>query len=239
MVSGKAVIGGVLGRFIFRDASVQQVRDLSPRFRWLELAGADLCNASWSAGDKVQVFLPKVGMRTYTPLAWDTARGTTQLLVYLHGATPGAQWGRNVQVGDRCQFLGPRGSLALTALRGPVVLFGDETSFAVAHALRGLRPGSDEVEQVFEVSSRSEAGDVLPQFGQERSALIEREPGDAHLPEVAARLQAAVAARPGAHLVMTGRAQSIQRLREQLRRAGVGAEQKVKAYWSQGKAGLD
>jgi hypothetical protein len=38
---------------------------------------------------------------------------------------------------------------------------------------------------------------------------------------------------------MTGRAQSIQRVREQLRRAGAGAGQKVKAYWSPGKSGLD
>ncbi len=239
MVSGKAVIGGVLGRFIFRDASVQQVRDLSRHFRWLELEGADLCGASWSAGDKVQVFLPKVGMRTYTPLAWDTARGTAQFLVYLHGTTPGAQWARGVRVGDRCQFLGPRGSLALAALRGPVVLFGDETSFAVAHALRGLRPGAQDIEQVFEVSSRAESEAVLPELGLERSAIIQREVGDVHLPELAARLQAAVTARPGTQLVMTGRAQSIQFLRAQLRRAGVSAEQKVKAYWSQGKTGLD
>ena len=239
MASGKAIIGGVFGRFLFRDARVEQVRDLSSHFRWLELVGEGLRDVSWNAGDKVQVFLPRVGMRTYTPLSWDTARGATQFLVYLHGTGPGAEWGRNVRVGDRCQFFGPRASLPLAAYQGPVVLFGDETSFGVAHALKNLRAGTDGVEQVFEVSAREESEAVLREFGLAGSAVVERAPGDGHLPTVAERLQAALARRPGAQLVMTGRAQAIQALRGRLKAAGVDPAQKVKAYWSLGKAGLD
>ncbi|MCY1075886.1 siderophore-interacting protein [Archangium lansingense] len=239
MASGKAILGGMLGRFLFRDARVAQVRDVSPRFRWMELEGEALRGVSWSAGDKVQVFLPGVGMRTYTPLAWDAARGATQLLVYLHGNSPGAEWGRNVRVGDGCQFFGPRGSLALTSLQGPVVLFGDETSFAVAHTLRNLRTGAEGVEQVFEVSSRDDSETVLRELHLSESAVVERAPDEGHLPAVAERLSAALKRRPGAHLVMTGRAQAIQVLRARLREDGVGAPQKVKAYWSVGKRGLD
>jgi NADPH-dependent ferric siderophore reductase len=239
MASGKAILGSMLGRFLFREAQVAQVRELSPRFRWMELVGAGLRDGSWSAGDKVQVFFPGVGMRTYTPLAWDKARGATQLLVYLHGNSPGAEWGRDVRVGDRCQFMGPRGSLALEALQGPVVLFGDETSFAVAHTLHNLRAGVGGVEQVFEVSSRADAEPVLRELQLSGSAVIERAPDEAHLPSVAERLRVALEQRPGAALVMTGRAQAIQALRSRLRADGVGVTQKVKAYWSAGKSGLD
>jgi ferric-chelate reductase (NADPH) len=239
MASGKAILGGMLGRFLFRDARVAQVRDVSPRFRWMELEGEALRDVSWSAGDKVQVFFPRVGMRTYTPLAWDAARGATQLLVYLHGNSPGAEWGRNVRVGDGCQFMGPRGSLALMSLQGPVVLFGDETSFAVAHTLRNLRAGAEGVEQVFEVSSRDESETVLREFQLSDSAVVERASDEGHLSAVAERLGAALKRRPGAQLVMTGRAQAIQALRARLRADGVGAPQKVKAYWSVGKRGLD
>lgn len=239
MASGKAILGGMLGRFLFRDARVAQVRDVSPRFRWMELEDEALRGVSWNAGDKVQVFLPREGMRTYTPLAWDSARGATQLLVYLHGNSPGAEWGRDVRVGDRCQFMGPRGSLALSSLQGPVVLFGDETSFAVAHTLRNLRAGAEGVEQVFEVSSRAASEPVLREFHLSDSALVERAPDEGHLPAVAERLGAALKRHPGAHLVMTGRAQAIQALRARLRQDGVGAAQKVKAYWSVGKRGLD
>lgn len=178
-------------------------------------------------------------MRTYTPLAWDSARGATQLLVYLHGNSPGAEWGRDVRVGDRCQFMGPRGSLALSSLQGPVVLFGDETSFAVAHTLRNLRAGADGVEQVFEVSSGDASESVLRELHLSDSALVERAPDEGHLPTVAERLGAALKRHPGAHLVMTGRAQAIQALRARLREEGVSAAQKVKAYWSAGKRGLD
>ncbi|MFP2911272.1 siderophore-interacting protein [Pyxidicoccus sp. 3LFB2] len=239
MASGKAIIGGLLGRFLFRESHVEKVRDVSPHFRWVELAGEGLRDVSWSPGDKVQVFLPDVGMRTYTPLAWDSTRGATQFLVYLHGSSPGAEWGRNLRVGDRCQFLGPRGSLPLASLQGPVVLFGDETSFAVAHTLRNLRAGTGDVDSIFEVSSREESGAVLREFSLARSDVVERAPGDGHLPEVAALLQAALTRRPGAHLVMTGRAQAIQALRSRLKASGVDPAQKVKAYWSLGKAGLD
>jgi NADPH-dependent ferric siderophore reductase len=135
--------------------------------------------------------------------------------------------------------MGPRGSLPLAGLQGPVVLFGDETSFAVAHTLRNLRAGVGGVEQVFEVSSRDESERVLKEFHLSGSAVIERTPGEAHLPAVAERLRAALRQQPGASLVLTGRAQAIQELRSRLRADGVGAAQKVKAYWSAGKSGLD
>ena len=58
-------------------------------------------------GDKVQVFLPDIGMRTYTPLSWET-RGATTFLAYVHGDTPGATWAKRVKAGDEVSFFGPR-----------------------------------------------------------------------------------------------------------------------------------
>lgn len=240
MASGQAIIGEWLGRFFFTEARVGQVRDMSPRFRWMELVGEGLRDVEWSPGDKVQVYLPGEGMRTYTPLGWDAALGATRFLVYLHGDGPGAAWGRAVKTGDRCQFFGPRGSLDLKSLKGPVVLFGDETSFAVAHALATLRAATADVEQVFEVSSRSESEAVLGELGLTGARVVEKRQGDAHATEVASRVREALERRPGAQLVLTGRALSIQALRGTLRASGARhAGQKVKAYWSDGKRGLD
>ncbi len=81
MTSAKALIGNVLGRFIFHDVTVTRVRDIAPRFRWVEFEGPALRGESWVAGDKVQVFLPEMGMRTYTPLTWDSQKGSTAFLV--------------------------------------------------------------------------------------------------------------------------------------------------------------
>lgn len=236
MASAKAFIGSVLGQFLFHSATVTRVRDLSPRFRWLELEGASLRGEPCEPGDKVQVFLPAIGMRTYTPLAWDSQKGTVAFLVYLHGSGPGSEWGRRASVGDKVQFLGPRHSLKMGERPGPVVLFGDETSFGVAWSLK--TDAKRDVTAVFEVSQRAEATPVLRELGLEGSD-VERRDGDAHLSEVHERLRAALQKTPGAQLVMTGRAQSIQALKARFKSEGSSPPGKNKAYWSVGKTGLD
>lgn len=236
MASAKALLGSVLGRFLFTDSRVTQVHERSRVFRQLDCEGPALKGQSWTPGDKVQVFLPGLGMRTYTPLAWDEQRGTTSFLVYLHGDSPGASWGRDVKVGDTVQFFGPRRSLSLETGDAPVVLFGDETSFAVAYAFRTA--ARRDVTPVFEVTEPDACAPVLRELGFEGQAVA-REPGDAHLARIHERLREAMRAKPGAVLVMTGRAQSIQALRARLRGDGDRATPKVKAYWAVGKTGLD
>lgn len=244
MASVKTVLGDLVGRLLFREAVVTGVRDVSPRFRRLTLAGKDLTGIACSPGDKVQLYLPSGDMRTYTPFAYDGARGEYQLLVYLHapdGDTPGASWGRSVAAGARVRLFGPRGSLPLTSLTGPVILFGDETSFAVARTL-GERASAGPASLVFEVTDAAESRRVLDDLGVGGCELVARREADGHLPAVSERLRAALAANPGAQLVLTGRAQSIQQVRAALKAqpaAPGGAGQKVKAYWSVGKRGLD
>jgi ferric-chelate reductase (NADPH) len=237
MASVKALIGSALGRFMFHDASVVGIRELSPRFRRVELEGAALRNLAWEAGDKVQVFLPETGMRTYTPLAWDARKGTTAFLIYLHGDAPGAAWGRMLREGTRVQFFGPRRSLPLQEPSTPIVFFGDETSFGVAHALKQAQAQKD-LTCIFEVTRRAECAEPLREFGFEGSD-VERSAGDAHLAEIHERLKGVLQARKEARVVMTGKAQSIQALRAKLRAEGLTPPLQVKAYWSAGKTGLD
>ncbi|AFE05388.1 hypothetical protein COCOR_03690 [Corallococcus coralloides DSM 2259] len=236
MANAKAMLGSMLGRFLFTEAKVTQVREVSRAFRQIDCEGPALRGQGWTPGDKVQVFLPGLGMRTYTPLSWDEARGATSFLVYLHGDSPGAKWGRDVRAGDPVQFFGPRRSVALESSDAPVVLFGDETSFAVAHAFR--TGAKRDVTPIFEVTRREDCAPALRELGFEGQD-VERTAGDAHLTQVHERLREALRAKPGATLVMTGRAQSIQALRSRLRGDGERATPKVKAYWAVGKTGLD
>lgn len=246
MASVKTVLGDLVGRLLFREAVVTGVRDVSPRFRRLTLAGKDLAGIACSPGDKVQLYLPSGDMRTYTPFAYDGARGELQLLVYLHapdGDTPGASWGRSVTAGARVRLFGPRGSLPLSSFTGPVVLLGDETSFAVARTLgerASVGAGVGAASLVFEVTDAAESRRVLDDLGVGACELVARSEADGHLPAVSERLRAALAKHPGAQLVLTGRAQSIQRVRAALKeQPAAHAGQKVKAYWSVGKRGLD
>jgi ferric-chelate reductase (NADPH) len=239
MATVKKLLGDVLGKLVFRELTVDQARSVAPGFRRLDLSGEGMRGAPFEAGDKVQIMLDG-DMRTYTPFAVDRARGALSFLVYSHGDSPGAAWGRRVAVGDRIRVFGPRGSLPLTGLTGPVLLFGDETSFAVARALRDARGGDVKgTAFVFEVTSKAAAAAALAHLELGDAQVVERR-GEAHLDEVELQVRRELAAQPLANLVLTGKAQSIQALRARLKaKPPTYAGQKVKPYWAVGKRGLD
>ncbi|WP_224249357.1 siderophore-interacting protein [Hyalangium gracile] len=233
MTSAKAVLGGVLGRFIFREATVSLVEPLGARFRRLVLSSPALRGVSWTPGDKLQVFLPEAGTRAYTPTRWDSDAGETELLIYLHGDGPGTAWASSVQAGARVQVFGPRGSLVVGE-RTPGVIFGDETSVGLvrAHGSNGA--------SVLEVTDARAVREVLDGLGCRATTLVERAPQDGHLGELVSALEGAVRTAPHQRLVLSGRAAAIQEVRKGLKARGVSlSEAKTKAYWAPGKVGLD
>lgn len=239
MASVKRIVGDLVGKWIFHQLAIESIDEVAPRFRRLSLRGEALKGASFSAGDKVQVVLDP-GFRTYTPFALDPQHGHMSLLVFMHGDTPGSSWGRSARVGDAVRVFGPRGSLPLASWQTPAVIFGDETSFALARSLREHRGGAGSIHCVFEVSDRGAAAAALASLELSGAELIERREGDDHLSEAAQRVQAALEKRPGSKLALTGKAQSIQSVRRALRERAVShGGEKVKAYWSPGKRGLD
>jgi NADPH-dependent ferric siderophore reductase len=221
-----------------RPARIAAVETLSPRFRLVDLEGEALRNVAWTAGQKVQVAMGSgMSARTYTPMAWDADSGRTRLLTFAHGDGPGSRWASGMREGDTCQFFGPRRSLDLSGLQSPVVLFGDETSFGLAAALRHSPPGADAI-NVFEASDVAKSRQVAQAIGLGQATLIERVTDDAHL--AAAEVEVLRLATSSVHFVLTGKASSIQRVSRALKAAGVASSRvKAKAYWAPGKIGLD
>jgi ferric-chelate reductase (NADPH) len=238
MVSGQAILGAALGRFLFREVETTETRQIAPDFRRVAFAGPALRDVVWEPGDKIQVFIPGRGMRTYTPFAWDARKGSAELLVYTHGMGPGSAWGARLAVGDRWQFFGPRRSIRASELAAQVIVFGDETSFGLARALSDAK-GAERVVSVFEANDAAIARDALTALDLARTAVVARAPADVHLVETCDALIRALDAWPSASLVMTGRAQSIQLVRARLKEKGALRGGKVKAYWAVGKSGLD
>jgi ferric-chelate reductase (NADPH) len=225
-------------RWLMRPARVAAVRTLSPHFRLAELEGEALIDVAWTAGQKVQVSMNSgLSARTFTPMSWDADGGRTRILTFAHGDGPGSRWASGLREGDTCQFFGPRRSLDLSGLAAPVVLFGDETSFGLAAALRDSPQGADAI-HVFEGSDVAELRPVLEAIGLGQATLIERTAGETHL--AAAEAEALRLAASGAHFILTGKASSIQRVGRALKAAGVVSSRiKARAYWAQGKTGLD
>jgi NADPH-dependent ferric siderophore reductase len=236
----KGRLEGAFSKLFTKAATVTELRDLAPGFRLLTLQGKGLCKATWTPGQKVQLMLGGWVQRTYTPLSWDPEGGSTQILAYAHGDGPGADWARNLAVGDACAIFGPRGSLDLTAIERPALLFGDETSFGLAHALRFTPATAQGVHLLLEVTSAADSTSVLDAIGVQGAHLIERRPDDGHLGEVQELAAHLLQTRSIEGGVLSGKASSIQRLSRQLRQLGVPRSRiQAKAYWAPGKAGLD
>jgi ferric-chelate reductase (NADPH) len=225
-------------RWLMRPARVAAVETLSPHFRLADLESEALRNVAWTAGQKIQVSMGSgLSARTYTPMSGDADSGRTRILTFAHGDGPGSRWASGLREGDTCRFFGPRRSLDLSGLGSPVVLFGDETSFGLAAALRDS-PHARGAIHVFEASDVAESRPVLEAIGLGRATLIERIADDAHL--AAAEAEVLRLAASGAHFVLAGKVSSIQRVSRALKAVGVASSRvKTKAYWAPGKIGLD
>ena len=235
--------GPALGRFeaavsrlFTRAASVSEAVTVAEGFRRIHLAGPDLRGVTWVPGQKLQIMLGGWAARTFTPMSWDAEAGSTELLIYTHGAGPGAVWAEQLRGGEPCLAFGPRRSLELSALTGQALLFGDETSIGLARALRGAGFGAARV--VLEVTSSAAAAAALEAVGVNGVRLVQRRPDDAHLQDLEAELETWAGGLGSC--VLTGKAGSIAALQRVLRRLGVARGRVLsKAYWAPGKRGLD
>jgi ferric-chelate reductase (NADPH) len=214
-------------------AHVTKVERLSPRFTRVTLAAGSFRKASWIPGARLQLRTQSgsLAFRTYTPIGWDNERGTTELLAFTHGDGPAARWFGQVQVGTTCHVFGPRRSIDLTGMTGPVVFVGDESSVALACALRTV---ADDVSYLFE--SRDPAGleQILAGLGlTERVTVIAK---DADLLSLA---RGAAVDRPYT-VVVTGDAATVHAVRRDTRGwPRRPAQLTGKAYWAEGRTGLD
>lgn len=227
----------MLLQWLMRPARIARIEVLSPRFRSIALEGDALKGLAWTVGQKIQVAMGSgLSARTYTPMSWDAENGRTTLMAFAHGSGPGSRWASSLQEGDMCWLFGPRRSLDPSAGEPPMVVFGDETSFGLASALKESRQAGGTI-HVFEVSDAAEASPVLAAIGLASATLIARSAEDAHLAAVEAELLRLSAS---AQFVLTGKASSIQRISRALKAAGVATSRmRTKAYWAPGKTGLD
>ncbi|WP_165186927.1 siderophore-interacting protein [Caulobacter soli] len=227
-----------LTRLLMKRATVAAVESLADRFRLITLEGPALAGATWTPGQKIQIAMGSAFVaRTYTPLDWDLAAGRIRILGYAHGVGPGSAWLETLRPGVECDIFGPRASLEVRDMTGPLAVFGDETSMGLAHALAGQDRGRT-VACAFEVGDPDGARRVATRLGLANATLFARSGDDGHMEAMAAGLASLAAT--GASFVLTGRAGAIQRLRLGLKTLAVPpARIAVKAYWAPGKVGMD
>jgi NADPH-dependent ferric siderophore reductase len=218
------------------DARVTGCSRLSSEFVRVELSAEAFRKATWVPGAKLQL-RPRRGslsLRTYTPISWDAGRGVTELIAYTHGTGPAAHWFEQVAEGQTCEVFGPRRSIDLREATGPALFIGDESSVALACALRTV---TGDLTCVFEAHDPAGLTGVLAASGiTGRVSVVAKSAGRADLLR-----QARHDAMPAPYtLVVTGDAATVHAVRRDSR----GWERKPrqvkgKAYWAEGRTGLD
>lgn len=227
-----------LTSMLMRPATVVANERVGENFHCIDIAGEALKNVVWFPGQKVQIALGSAFVRrAYTPSCWNSREGTARILAYAHGAGPASGWFAKAAPGDIWNLSGPRASLDLSAITSPLLFVGDETSFALAGAA-GNFGSAARTSYLFEVDELDSAKPALALLGLHDGALLKRKVGDAHLEDMISRLPYYVKA--GATFVLTGKASSIQRIRQSLKALEVPRNRILtKAYWAPGKVGLD
>ncbi|XYH93591.1 siderophore-interacting protein [Sorangium sp. So ce1128] len=234
------VVQTAFNKLVAREANVRKVESVGERFRLVPLAGEDLKNRTWTAGDMIQIAFAGWESRAYTPLSFDPRTGTVTFLGHVHGNGIASNWLASATSGEQLFLIGPRSALDLDAVNRPMIFFGDETSFGTAAAIRATPEGLREVAFSFEVESAEASRIALERIGVTNGVtLTTREPQDRHLDRIERDLTGALRAAPQTRCVFTGKPSSIQRLYKAVRRAGISAKQVTNiAYWAPGRKGF-
>lgn len=237
------LLGQAMLKWLTHEAHVDAVHVLSPHFRLLTVRSEAFGRQAHVPGDKMQVWVGGMALRTFTPFRRDAGDDSFALLGYLHGSAPAARWLGGVAPDDRCHVMGPRRAMNLAAIDRSTVFVGDETSFGLALALCRTPLGGLDTHFIFEVADAGEARTVLDAVGRgmlQQAWLVERRADDAHLADVETALTRYAATDSFRQYVLSGQSLVIQRLQRTLKCAGAKPSQMlVKAYWAPGKTALD
>jgi ferric-chelate reductase (NADPH) len=141
-----------------------------------------------------------------------------------------------VNTGQMCEVFGPRRSIVLSDLPGPVVFIGDESSVGLACALRTATPTA---RHIFEATDPDALSAVLTTLGFTEHCTV--------VPKTAERKSllrqahdAAQACTSPFDLIASGEAATVHAVRRAARRWPQPPRQvRAKAYWAAGRAGLD
>ena len=232
--------GGILDRAFARlfltRGEVHANALLAPGFHDVTLQGDGLRGAVWKPGGVIQIGMTAFSARTFTPVTWDAEAGSTRIVGYEHGGGPASEWLAKAATGTTCEFFGPRAAMDLSRARGAQLVFGDETSLALAFVAQGA--GSGPTRSLLEVSSTDAATAAAAAIGLAHATFVQRREDDAHLPEVVGLLDEM--APTTETFILSGKAPSIQKVRDGLKRLEIPSPRIIaKAHWAPGKVGLD
>jgi NADPH-dependent ferric siderophore reductase len=227
-----AFLANVLEPRFARRTQVVEVKQLAEQLKHVRFEGEALRGVPFKPGQEIEFRVSERAFRHYTPSAMDTARGTVDVVFYLHGKGPGSAWASALAVGQSANVLGPGGRFELQPVKRHVFL-GDETTLGLFACM--AKDAAGHVTGAVEVEAGNEHWPSMT--GLSLPAVVRRgEHGEALLEWLRAH------AGPEAGdtcFYLAGHTASIVRLRSELLALGWSRRQLLtKPYWADGKRGL-
>lgn len=227
-------------RNCMQPAVVADAYDINKNYRLVGISGDALMSSAWRRGQKVQFQVSGNALRTHMPLSWDTRTGFAEFLFFLHGNGPGSAWAASLKRGDLCWMSLLKPCLDFCEMKGPTIFFGDETSVGSALAFSASAYAAHEQAYILEATSQDCCEQIVRYARLANTAIIQKRTGHGHAAEIARLFLETARCVDLPKWVLTGCAQSIQRVRSHLGLFGSHLPMMiVKPYWAEGKVGLE
>jgi NADPH-dependent ferric siderophore reductase len=230
-------LSDLLSDIVLTPVDIVDVEQVASHFTRVRLQGDAILRSRWTPGDKLQLRVRRgsVDLRTYTPFEWDTQQGTTDLIAFNHGPGPGVRWFLDAVSGAVCEIFGPSRSINLSDPAGEVMFIGDETSIALALALRDINPTA---RYLFEAANPDTLHSALAAFGFLGDFEIVPKSEDRRVLLHCARA-AGEECGGDLDLVVSGDAATVDAVRRAARSWSPSAPRvRARAYWAKGRTGL-
>ncbi len=228
----------------YTDVTVTATEYLADSLKLVRFTSSDIITRpkiSFIPGQKIEFRVNDTDYRHYTPACFDKAKGTCDVLFYLHGKGPGSQWAAGLTTGNRLKMIGPGGKMQYRPGAAVHITFGDETSLGLFKGICGQAAAAQHQHYCF--------AELQPEHARWPD-LINISGTYISTPHPAVRAQQAIeqfsslaAGLQTGHdqycFYLTGNARSIQAFRNNLLAMGFKSAQiQTDPYWAEGKRGL-
>ncbi|MFP9098119.1 siderophore-interacting protein [Flavobacterium sp. RHBU_24] len=214
---------------------VTATRLLSSSVKKITFSG-DFSGLDFREGYCIDFRVTDTEVRRYTPSFVDDVNGILELVVHLHGNAPGARFMDALQPGDTVNISAPRGHKYYDIGTDNYVIFGDETSLALACSFQqSFKKNRQDFRFYLELDP--ENGEVPALLGLENYTVFPKN-GAFKNPEIIKLLpQLQDMSWRLATFILTGNVVSAQALRKALKGVAQGKVH-LQGYWISGKKGL-